>query len=66
MPRRPGAVNVTVSDYTWREGDRLDLLAARQFGDDTMGWVIAQANPELLDWLAIQPGTIVRLPRGAA
>lgn len=66
MPKRPGALNLTVTDYTWKAGDRLDLLAARQFGDDTMGWVIGQANPEILDWLSVAPGTIVRLPRGAA
>lgn len=66
LPKTRGAQSFTVTDYVWREGDRLDLISARQFGDDTMGWVIAQANPEILDWLQVQPGTIVRVPHGAA
>ncbi|MFH9606854.1 hypothetical protein [Streptomyces sp. NPDC017448] len=66
MPRRPPSISATVADYTWRENDRLDVLAAKQFGDDTMGWVIAQVNPEVMDWLAVSPGTLIRLPRGTA
>ncbi|MFE6739797.1 hypothetical protein [Streptomyces tubercidicus] len=64
MPRKPDAIDLTVVDYTWRESDRVDLLAAHLYGDETMWWVFAQANPEILDWTHVRPGTIVRLPSG--
>lgn len=64
MPAAPVSRALTVIDYTWRAEDRVDLLAARVFGDETLWWVIGQANPEILDWLAVTPGTVVRIPRG--
>jgi hypothetical protein len=44
-------------------GERLDLLAFRYFGDATLWWVIAAANPELRkDSLYLSPGVQVRIP----
>jgi hypothetical protein len=42
--------------------DRLDNLSAQYFGDPTQWWVIANANPEIIDWTALTPGTIIRVP----
>lgn len=66
LPRPPISRTLTVTDYVWSEGDRVDLVAARAFGDDTMWWVIAQANPEILDWTHLEPGTVVRIPGALA
>lgn len=64
MPRPTAARTVVVTDYLWRTGDRADALAARAFGDETLWWVIADANPEVLDWTSVPPGTAVRIPSG--
>lgn len=66
MPRRLDALTLTVTDYTWRESDRVDVLAAQVYGDETMWWVFADANPEILDWTRIPPGTVVRVPSGVS
>lgn len=44
------------------QGDRLDLLAAEHLGDAELGWVIANANPELFYPDQIPVGTVLRIP----
>lgn len=66
MSNRRGARSFAVVDYAWNEGDRPDVIAGRAYGDETMWWVIAQANPEILDWTEVAPGRAVRIPSGAA
>lgn len=44
------------------DNDRLDNLSYRYFGDPTQWWQIANANPEWIDWTAVPPGTIIRIP----
>jgi hypothetical protein len=56
------ARHFTVVDYVWSVSDRPDLLAGQMYGDETMWWVIADANPEILDWMDVAPGTRVRIP----
>lgn len=52
---QPGAPNyATIATHTVRQGDRLDLLAAKYLGDPLMFWLICDANgairpEELLD-----------------
>ena len=43
---------------------RIDHLAKNAFGDEKMWWIIADANPEILDWTSLPMGTTLRLPRG--
>lgn len=43
-------------------GERLDLLAAQYLGDAELGWVIANANPELFYPDQIPVGTVLRIP----
>jgi phage tail protein X len=45
-----------------REGDRIDLLAAQYYGDVTLWWRICDANPEVIDWMWLSPGTMLRIP----
>lgn len=42
--------------------DRPDLIAYRVYGDASMWWKIADANPEILDWSEVDPGTVLRIP----
>lgn len=51
-----------ISTYTWQLGDQIDYLSFSAYGDETQWWRIADANPEILFWNAIEPGTQVRIP----
>ena len=46
------------------EGDRLDLLANQFYSDITLWWVIAIANPDVVDFgsISMTPGTQLRIP----
>jgi len=55
--------NLNYVDYLWKDGDRIDTLAAKFFLYPTRWWIIAEFNPKILDWLNIKPGTIIRIPR---
>lgn len=50
-------------DYTWKQGDRIDSLAALYFLFPTRWWIIAEFNPKISDWLNVAPGTNIRIPR---
>lgn len=42
--------------------DHVDTLAARFLSDPLLWWVIAQANPEILNWSSLTPGYMLRIP----
>jgi nucleoid-associated protein YgaU len=44
-----------------RDGDRLDTLANRFYGDSTLWWIIGMCNG-ITDSLFIVPGTKLRVP----
>ena len=44
-----------------KEGDRLDSLADKFYGDHTLWWVIAKANG-IKGKVALNPETILRIP----
>jgi hypothetical protein len=51
---QPGAPNyATVAQHSVKQGDRLDLLAAKYLGDPLMFWLLCDANG------AIQPNQLV-------
>jgi len=54
---QPGAPNFsTIARHTVKQGDRLDLLAARYLGDPLVFWLICDANG------AIRPDALVETP----
>jgi len=61
-PTRMGDMRWT--EYMWREGDRIDLVASRLLGDPSLWWYLMDANPTVRDALAIIPGTVLKVPRG--
>jgi hypothetical protein len=65
---QPGAPNyATVNQYTVRQGDRLDIIAARYLGDPLMAWLICDANGAMNpDDLVATPGTVLAIttPQG--
>ena len=48
--------------YTWKPGDRADLVAAKQLGNANLWWAIFDINPQIIYPLSIPPGTIIRIP----
>lgn len=54
---QPGSPNfATVATHTVRQGDRLDLIAAKYLGDPLIFWLICDANG------AIDPHDLVAVP----
>jgi hypothetical protein len=50
-------------DYLWKDGDRIDSIAAKFFLFPTRWWIIAEFNPKINDWFNVNPGTNIRIPR---
>ena len=48
------------------DGDRIDLLANRYYGDSTLWWVVAMANDVPGDSMFITPGFQLRIPGNIA
>jgi nucleoid-associated protein YgaU len=54
-----------VITYTYHrvvDGERVDTIAKDFYGKAELWWMIADSNPEVLDWLDLEPGTILRVP----
>ena len=41
---------------------RIDQLAYYYYGDATLWWKIGDANPEIMQWDSVTPGTMIRVP----
>lgn len=48
--------------YQTEYGDTPDMLGYRFFGRGQLWWLLADANPEIMDWHALPVGTILRIP----
>lgn len=70
--RRPTRRNSVSNPIPYNEqlviqGDRMDLLASRLFGDPGKWWMIADLNPEIMfPFDELVPGSILRVPVSAA
>lgn len=63
--RRPSLTGqVKVVTYVWRAGDRIDRISQTYLGDPSKWWQIMDINPELPNPMDIEPGTVLRIPRG--
>lgn len=55
----PGALAQTVN-----EGERLDTLAARFYGEATRYWLLLDANPDALNpFEVLSPGRVIQVPK---
>jgi nucleoid-associated protein YgaU len=65
---QPGAPNyATVAQHTVKQGDRLDLIAAKYLGDPLIFWLICDANGAIRpNKLVETPGTVlsITMPQG--
>ena len=62
VPGQQTAQTVTFISHMYTHNDRLDNLANQYYGDPTQWWIISNANPEIIDWTNVTPGTILRIP----
>ncbi|ORT58174.1 tail protein X [Streptomyces sp. CB03238] len=62
LPKGAEMFSASVRIYTWVEGDRVDLVAYRNYGDASQWWRIADVNPSVMDWTEIPAGTRIRIP----
>lgn len=58
----PASRLITYTYYRTLDGERVDTIANDFYGRGDLWWKIADANPEILDWLDVEPGTILRVP----
>jgi nucleoid-associated protein YgaU len=62
IPSTPG-----VLEHVVVEGERLDQLAQRFYGDPLKSWLILDANPEELNpLLLLRPGRRIKVPQNRA
>jgi nucleoid-associated protein YgaU len=62
IPSTPGVLEHVVA-----EGERLDQLAQRFYGDPLKSWLILDANPEELNpSLLLRPGRRIKVPQNRA
>lgn len=46
----------------WQSGIRLDQISGSRWGSPDRWWVLADANPDLLDPMSLTPGATILLP----
>jgi hypothetical protein len=54
---------LSYQEHTYIMGERLDQLANKYYRNSEYWWLIPEANPEILDFTNIVPGTTIRIPR---
>jgi hypothetical protein len=60
----PTSTTVDYIEYIWKEGDSLASLS-QTYGDGSKyWWEIMEINPEIINPIAIVPGTVIRIPYG--
>lgn len=62
VPSEEQAYSFSFQFYLVLQGDRIDNIAFRFYGDPLRWWVIADANPQIMDWSVLLPGTLIRVP----
>lgn len=53
---------ITYTFYRVLDQDRIDTIAHKYYGRGDLWWIIADANPEIMDWMDLEPGMIIRVP----
>jgi hypothetical protein len=62
VPSEAVAYTFTYVSHMWTDTDRLDRLANQYTGDPTQWWMIADANPSVMNFATLTPGTVIRVP----
>jgi nucleoid-associated protein YgaU len=62
VPSEQQAYTFSYQFYLVVAGDRIDNIAYQFYGDPLRWWVIADANPQIMDWSVLIPGELIRVP----
>lgn len=61
--RKPAKFNPKEATYyTFVEGDTVDGIAYREYGNAQLSWAILDANPQFLTEIEIKPGDELMIP----
>jgi nucleoid-associated protein YgaU len=63
IPPTPQVTVFQYSYYTITFADRIDSIANTYLGNPVLWYLIANVNPQIMDWLNLQPGTVIRIPQ---
>lgn len=61
-PSEPTSYTFAYTFYVTNGADRIDNIATAYYGDPTLWWRIGDANPQMMNWLNLDPATIIRVP----
>lgn len=62
VPSHQQDFTVTFTYHQMSGAERIDLLAYEYYNDEGKWYMIADANPEIMDWDNLDPGVIIRIP----
>lgn len=55
-------VNISFLNHVVTEGETLHGLSQVYFSRPDLWWAIVEYNPEIVDFINITPGTVIRIP----
>jgi len=58
-------LRISTKDYIWKHGDKFWRLAAIEFGDPKLWWIIARINNKPSEHL-LESGDIIKIPLNAS
>lgn len=62
IPADPVDRSFAFTFYQFTDGDTVDMLGYQFFGAGQLWWMLADLNPEILDWNNVAVGTVLRVP----
>lgn len=62
LPTQPVVTTFQYVYHTVTYVDRIDTIAASFLGNPALWYLIAQVNPQIIDFLSLTPGTTLRIP----
>ena len=62
LPNEPVVTVFQYSYYTVTFADRIDTIAASFLGNPALWYLIARVNPQIMNFMDLQPGTVIRIP----
>lgn len=58
----PADTVIRYTTYQVTGADTIDLIANSFYGDPTLWWYVANANPEIMTWDSLTAGQLIRVP----
>lgn len=58
----PKDLTFSFTNHQVTADDQIDVLAYKFYADPTLWYIIANANPEVTDFMNLVPGSLLRIP----